>query len=266
MALATLRAYSGQVVCYVGEWQGDTATLGFERALSSTFECVEIIALPNWSDTCYSLMIWRRRRLEPTIKPTISVVKYDKNKRNNSEPHAVHPFRCSYCKAGGKMLFRCRITYTVLFCDQACAASGRQIHFDELATRALIYRDVSRSKLKNVVENEEVDKLEPPRTISSFDIETEDFSCVYRGEDAAGETAFTSNSNSKKNKKNKKKRKTISFEASVSVNGSESVEHASKHLKMDPLKSVRDPLIEMNAMFYRQVYAPPTHNSPSNNK
>lgn len=55
MALQCLRCFKGDVVAYVGEWQGDTATPAFERSLSSDFVCLRRQALPNWGSTAYSL-------------------------------------------------------------------------------------------------------------------------------------------------------------------------------------------------------------------
>ncbi len=55
MALQCLRCFKGDVVAYVGEWQGDTATPAFERMLSSDFVCLHRKALPNWGSTAYSL-------------------------------------------------------------------------------------------------------------------------------------------------------------------------------------------------------------------
>jgi hypothetical protein len=42
----------------VGEWQGDTATGQFERALARRYKLASAIALPNWMDTANSLTIW----------------------------------------------------------------------------------------------------------------------------------------------------------------------------------------------------------------
>ena len=55
MALQCLRCFKGDVVAYVGEWQGDTANPAFERALCADFVCLRREALPNWGSTAYSL-------------------------------------------------------------------------------------------------------------------------------------------------------------------------------------------------------------------
>ncbi len=55
MALECLSHFKGDVVAYVGEWQGDTATHAFERLLSSNFICLHRQPLPNWGSTAYSL-------------------------------------------------------------------------------------------------------------------------------------------------------------------------------------------------------------------
>ena len=103
-------------------------TASFEKLLSFSFECVEIIPLPNWGDTCYSLTIWNRRKVTAANSSTATV----------PDRHVTHMFRCSTCGAGGKQLNRCRLSYSVYFCDEACARNGRSIHFDELACKGLI--------------------------------------------------------------------------------------------------------------------------------
>jgi hypothetical protein len=134
MALLALRSYAGATVCYVGEWQGDSGTKGFETLLSASFRCEEIVPLPNWGDTCYSMMVWKRRtdvaqqqlqqqqqQQQPVPRKRDSVaggVSGNKNGSNSSNsnsnsnsnggkkiadhllPHAAHPFHCSACGTG----------------------------------------------------------------------------------------------------------------------------------------------------------------------
>lgn len=120
MALSALRAFKGNTLCYVGKFGGDTGTRSFEKLLISSFECYEILALPNWTDTSYSLMIWRR-------KTSI-----------DSRTTPMHPFRCSSCGLSGTQINRCRLTYNVYFCGVPCALRGQTIHFDELVMRSMI--------------------------------------------------------------------------------------------------------------------------------
>jgi hypothetical protein len=156
-----------------GEWQGDTGTKGFEKLLSAEFACEERLPLPNWSDTCYSLTVWRRRggksnSSDSSKKPTAggSGVK-DRSKEAGGKapqqaehllPHHVHPFACSQCGggrtesagegAGGgvRQMSRCRLSYSVQFCSEACAAAGRDLHLAELATRCFLQRTASGSE------------------------------------------------------------------------------------------------------------------------
>ena len=61
MAEEALQAYTGDCVAVVGEWDGDTGTNAFSRSLLLHWDLREVIGLPNWSDTCHDLTIWRRR-------------------------------------------------------------------------------------------------------------------------------------------------------------------------------------------------------------
>lgn len=61
MAEDALEAYSGDCVAVVGEWDGDTGTTAFSRSLLLHWDLQEVVVLPNWSDTCHDLTIWRRR-------------------------------------------------------------------------------------------------------------------------------------------------------------------------------------------------------------
>ena len=165
MALQALNHYNGSTICYIGEWGGDTGTRGFEKELEKLFFCAEVVALPNWGDTCYSMMVWRRR-LGGSEGPSKEVI-HSKiggevgTKADHPAPgrHLSHPFCCSTCgnaniyssrssssssnsssRVGTKAprLFRCRMSYNVYFCSRECAARGRQRHIDELTVRGLL--------------------------------------------------------------------------------------------------------------------------------
>lgn len=66
-----LQAYTGKVVLYVGEWQGQTAhatqaagvtsSASFQAALAAGFSCVRRVPLPNWMDLRDDLSIWVRK-------------------------------------------------------------------------------------------------------------------------------------------------------------------------------------------------------------
>jgi len=148
-----------------GEWQGDTGTKGFEKLLSAEFSCEELLRLPNWGDTCYSLTVWRRRTSSSGAGEKGN--KESKKKESNAKttgsggssntqsvaehllPHKTHPFLCSHCGCGRsdasssgnsevRQLFRCRLSYNVYFCSGRCAIQGRAAHLDELAVKCLL--------------------------------------------------------------------------------------------------------------------------------
>jgi hypothetical protein len=61
MALECLEAHTGRYVAHIGELCGDTGTPAFETRLWQRYELETTICLPNFSNTSYSLMLWRRR-------------------------------------------------------------------------------------------------------------------------------------------------------------------------------------------------------------
>lgn len=151
MAFLALRAFTGERVCYVGEWQGDTGTKAFDKLLCENFTCEEIIPLPNWGDTCYMMMIWRRRLPSNSSTTTGNVL---------LKGHTTFPLLCSHCgnrpaanAASGseghatsaltaRQLYRCKLTCNVYFCDEVCAAAGRKLHQEELSSKYLLQADM----------------------------------------------------------------------------------------------------------------------------
>lgn len=125
MALDAVRAYTGDTVCYVGEYRGDTGTSKFEALLDASFQCVEHVPLPNFGDTCYDLTVWRRVVLKAGADVVTSL---------------NHPCRCTTCGVLKSRMYRCRLTYAVTFCSNACAAAGRERHLDELTFKYLLHK------------------------------------------------------------------------------------------------------------------------------
>ena len=128
MALDAVRAYTGDTVCYVGEYRGDTGTSKFEALLDATFQCVQHVLLPNFGDTCYDLTIWKKVVLTAGADVVTSL---------------KHPCRCSTCGVLKSRMYRCRLSYAVTFCSNACAASGRERHLDELTFKYLLFNSDS---------------------------------------------------------------------------------------------------------------------------
>ena len=146
MAEDTLRAFlkaDGQVVAYVGEWAGDTATPFFERALSTAFMLQSVVPLPNWGESRACLMVWRRTS--------------GAQREGKSAARVVgSPLACGVCgetSAAGassvptsgsssntssrRQLWRCRLT-GVLRCSEACALAGARTQSDEAALRLAV--------------------------------------------------------------------------------------------------------------------------------
>ena len=133
MALQALRLFPGEIVCYVGEYRGDTGTAKFESLLESTFLCIENIPLPNWGDTCYCLTVWSRVRMSRPI---------------NSHK-SKHPASCTMCGKLDKKMYRCRLTYGVTYCSSKCAISCSSWHKDELTYKFLLYNLGKKRKYDN---------------------------------------------------------------------------------------------------------------------
>lgn len=61
MAARALTYYTGNYIIYVGEWMGGCANARFFALLTSCFEAVETVALPQWFMRSDSLTVFRRR-------------------------------------------------------------------------------------------------------------------------------------------------------------------------------------------------------------
>lgn len=129
MALQALRAYTGDTVCYVGEYRGDTGSAKFEMMLECSYQCVEVVPLPNWGDTCYEMTVWSRIKCTPDA--VIETLK--------------HPARCTTCEVLKSRMYRCRLSYGVTFCSNECAGASRARHTDELTFKFLLHNNASTS-------------------------------------------------------------------------------------------------------------------------
>jgi hypothetical protein len=92
MALDSLEAFQGNIIIHVGEFNGDTGTRKFESHLYNLFNLETLISLPNWSNTCYSLSIWKRKsQINKKVKDLFNFKKYQMNLDN------LYPLSCSVC-------------------------------------------------------------------------------------------------------------------------------------------------------------------------
>jgi hypothetical protein len=259
MSIASLRAFRGRTVCYVGEWQGDTGTKAFEKQLSIDFKCVEIIPLPNWSDTCYMLSIWERRDRKENLNSC----------SNNS--HVVHPFQCRFCGMGQRHMYRCRLSYNICFCNEECASNAKDIHLDELSMRYLVREQ----------------RLSSDSNTSFLAISSND--TCYDSKEIKSEIICSTTSNSIDKKKRKKKKRSINSNSDnigisdTTLNLSEEkyfvsddtlmLESCSKRTKIES-SSVEQglsigntnpsvsaiPIIPIGVMYYKKVYCPEIEN------
>lgn len=151
MAEVALRAYTGDTVGCVGEWSGDTGTAAFQQALLCDWRLVEAVPLPNWGDTCYELLVWRRKsakqmlagkrvrcqhgaaaakderagaaadctRLDGSVREAVEPPAGD-DRPSRLEPLATSCHQCGSAGAEDAPLRRCRLTCCFAFCSQRC--------------------------------------------------------------------------------------------------------------------------------------------------
>jgi hypothetical protein len=61
MAVDALTAHRGEYLVYVGEWMGGAADAHFFAVLVSNFDCIDLVAIPQWYMRNDRLMVFRRR-------------------------------------------------------------------------------------------------------------------------------------------------------------------------------------------------------------
>lgn len=149
MAEAAVAKYAGDTVLYVGEWDGDTGTASLQHRLLRHWHLDEVVPLPNWGDTCYELMVWKRgdrkagstgHRRGPTgarqpLETTSSTIDYSSGRQvSELMPLGV---LCATCGAHGTQhspLWRCRQTCCFAFCSDKCLQLSLRAENAELCT------------------------------------------------------------------------------------------------------------------------------------
>lgn len=139
MADVALSQFSGDTVLYVGEWSGDTGTPALQKRLLREWRLAEAVPLPNWGDTCYELMVWRRCSA-PTgcgiQQPGGSKLSAKRRKRDASKGVATDcqqglnesmlmplGMQCAVCNIEAtteRPLWLCRQTCCFAFCSDSC--------------------------------------------------------------------------------------------------------------------------------------------------
>jgi hypothetical protein len=69
VASRALAAYRGEHVAYVGEWMGFNAEPEFFAALLWSFECIDVVDIPQWYMRDDRLMVFRRRSVPGAASP-----------------------------------------------------------------------------------------------------------------------------------------------------------------------------------------------------
>lgn len=206
MALKSLRKFielNGKIVCYVGEYRGHTGTISFERLLQSTYNCIELIPLPNWGDTAYNLTIWRKKN--------------NANNNGNINYSILHPcHQCIVCKEYYPIIHRCRISYNLSFCSNVCALSmkGKEYYMNELIYRCLLNPIKKQISLpNNEIINEFPNNVNNQENLQIINLKKRNHLESLNNDNNFEETnEINSLENIDKNKKNKKRKKLTKIE------------------------------------------------------
>ena len=93
----------------------------FEQTLASKWELRRRVALPNWGNTVYSLMIWHRKlKGQPT---------------GGGAKAGLDALPCNGC--GKPAVRRCRFCRAFSYCSQGCCESDHKVH-----TRGHLFRGI----------------------------------------------------------------------------------------------------------------------------
>lgn len=122
MAFECLQNFTGKYIIYIGEWQGDTGTLEFEKSLLQSYSLIQSIGLPNWNNTCYLTSIWERK--DENIQSKLS----NSHEIISILNHGSIPLQCTQCKKTNCFLKRCEYCAQVSYCSQDCSDNHSNIH------------------------------------------------------------------------------------------------------------------------------------------
>lgn len=118
MALECLQDFRGKVLLYVGEWDGDTGTKSFQKYVLKHFRLEKVIDLPNFGNTCYTLMKWVRneKKVGKSLMGRIGK-------------------RCFVCFQ--KKCVRCPFTFAFAFCSRECHVKAFDVYNVEMGVKAV---------------------------------------------------------------------------------------------------------------------------------
>ena len=123
MAYDCLTKFKGKTFAYVGEFEGTTGNLKFEKYLYRNFKLINCIDLPKFPDQNCNLTIWKRRKQE--IPSPISKALY----------LASWPLACDCCGAKGipgvVKLKRCKISRRAIYCSEKCFHDDRKRYLSQ---------------------------------------------------------------------------------------------------------------------------------------
>jgi hypothetical protein len=135
MALDSVKAFTGDVVIYIGEWcSGMTASTAFHAHLLDNFALERTVELPCWAATNYELRVYRRHDSKRKGKGDAKRKKVDKDVAMEPDASTSPMWQCDACATGFRLdqasgLRRCRVTRKLLLCKaSAKCAKGSQVY------------------------------------------------------------------------------------------------------------------------------------------
>jgi hypothetical protein len=136
MALESAKAFRGQHLAYVGEWQGVTGTPALEAYLLQHFEPMRTVELPCFPNQAAYLFLFRRRATVAEPEPEAAL-------HLGLGPLALLPPASTWSPAAGPV-YRCRLCREVVARNSADAAAQASHHLAVLARRGIPVRHPER--------------------------------------------------------------------------------------------------------------------------
>jgi hypothetical protein len=175
MAELAVTKYTGDTLLYVGEWGGDTGTTALQEKLVRGWYLQEVCPLPNWGETCYELMVWKRASDRKHCTGNVllnhgsplqvvaekgSVAGDERTHKRAAHrdwratngdnagsssnaglclrllmPLGMHCMTCGVQGTPSSPLWRCRQTFCFAFCSDKCLQLALQSHSDCVSGR-----------------------------------------------------------------------------------------------------------------------------------
>ena len=137
MAVDCLEAFKGNTFLYAGEWSGDTGDSVLQRALLNKWVLVRVMPLPNWGNTCYSFMVWKR-----------------KEDRNDGECQPLLKElggACFICEKTSGLL-KCSVSSAIAVCGNECLELAKdRLMFERCIRNSQLFKKVNNIEISDFI-------------------------------------------------------------------------------------------------------------------